>query len=178
MGTPSIAIGLGEYSGGRLRLEGVPQPLNINDRAVVFDGRKIHSSGLFNGDRWSLVLFVHSSWATTSPSMRSKLISLGLPCSPRPSSGVAFPAIGGAPTAEAGVPPEVVRDPPPKGTLEEAQSQAHLMTHVPKNPFCDVCSKAKMQRKQKRRKRPDLFPTVTNVRLLPSSGSKSRVIPS
>ena len=86
---------------------------------------------------------------------------------------------GGAPTAEAGVPPEVVRDPPPKGTLEEAQSQAHLMTHMPKNPFCDVCSKAKMQRRQKRRKkRPSLFPMVNNVRLLPSSGSKSRVITS
>ena len=168
IGTPSIAIGLGDYSGGRLRLEGATQPLNINDRAVVFDGRKIHSSGLFNGDRWSLVLFVHSSWATTSPAMRSRLISLGMPCPPNTSSGVAVPATegipiveaslppddevpidpsGGAPAAEAGVPPEAVRDPPRKGTLEEAQSQAHQMTHMPKNPFCDVCSKAKMQRK-------------------------------
>ncbi len=82
IGTPSIAIGLGDYSGGRLRLEGAIQPLNISDRAVVFDGRKFHSSGLVNGDRWSLVLFVHSSWATTSPDMRSKLISLGMPCPP------------------------------------------------------------------------------------------------
>jgi hypothetical protein len=30
---------------------------------------------------------------------------------------------------------------------EEALSVQHLMTHMPKNPFCDVCSKAKMQAK-------------------------------
>ena len=32
------------------------------------------------------------------------------------------------------------------------------MTHMPKNPFCDVCSKAKMQRKQKRRATSKLVP--------------------
>ena len=58
IGTMSIAIGLGEYSGGRLRIDGAKQPLHKRDRALVFDGRKLHSSGTFNGDRWSLVLFV------------------------------------------------------------------------------------------------------------------------
>ena len=63
-----------------------------------------------------------------------------------------------APAAEAGVSSEVVKDPLPKGTLEEAPSRAHQMTHLPKNPFCDVCSKAKMQRKQQRRRSSKLIP--------------------
>ena len=49
VGTPSIAIGLGDYSGGRLRLEGAQQPLSINDRAVVFDGRKSTPLGCLTG---------------------------------------------------------------------------------------------------------------------------------
>ena len=32
------------------------------------------------------------------------------------------------------------------------------MTHLPKNPYCDVCSKAKMQRRPKRKKVPTLVP--------------------
>ena len=49
IGTPSIAIGLGDYSGGRLRLRGAQQPLDINDRAVVFDGRKYTPLGCLAG---------------------------------------------------------------------------------------------------------------------------------
>ena len=45
----------------------------------------------------------------------------------------------------------VVRDPKPKGTLEEAQFREHRMTQFPKDPFCEVCSKAKTQRTPKRR---------------------------
>ena len=60
-GFPSIAIGLGDYVGGRLRIAGAKQPLHIRDHAVVFDGLETHSSGKFNGDWWSLVLFVHTS---------------------------------------------------------------------------------------------------------------------
>ena len=33
-----------------------------------------------------------------------------------------------------------------------------MMTHLPKNPYCDVCNKAKMQRRQKRKKVPKLVP--------------------
>ena len=82
VGTPSIAIGLGQYDGGRLRVDGAQQPLHIRDHAVVFDGAKLHSSGLFNGDRWSLVLLIHSSWEYTTNAMRQQLIGLGLPCPP------------------------------------------------------------------------------------------------
>ncbi len=38
--------------------------------------------------------------------------------------------------------------PKPKDTLEIAQSREHLMTHLPNNSFCDICSNAKMQRTQ------------------------------
>ena len=29
-------------------------------------------------------------------------------------------------------------------TMEEAKSIRHMLTHVPKNPYCDICTKAKM----------------------------------
>ena len=53
-GYNSIAFGLGAYVGGRLRIHGVKQPLQLHERAVVYDGTQIHSSGVFNGDRWSM----------------------------------------------------------------------------------------------------------------------------
>ena len=38
----------------------------------------------------------------------------------------------------------------------EATSTLHLMTHIPKNPFCDACCRAKMvQRHGRRRHVPD-----------------------
>ncbi len=37
VGTPHIAMGLGDYVGGRLRLDGARPPLNIRDHAVVFN---------------------------------------------------------------------------------------------------------------------------------------------
>ena len=58
------------------------------------------------------------------------------------------------PSGEGGILPadaEHVRGPRPKGTVEEAQSREHMMTRLPKNQFCEVCSKAKIQRKQKRK---------------------------
>ncbi len=54
--------------------------------------------------------------------------------------------MGGVPLAEA----EIVRGPKPKRNGRRGLSREHMMTHLPKNPYCDVCSKAKMQRKQKR----------------------------
>ena len=39
---------------------------------------------------------------------------------------------------------------------DEAVSARHMMTHVPKNPFCKVCQRAKMYRQQARRKDPDI----------------------
>ena len=148
VGTPSIAIGLGDYVGGRLRLEGAKQPLHIRDHAVVFDGTKLHSSGKFNGDRWSLVLFVHSSWETTAKAMRQQLIWARATMSPSGSPTVAVPAVEGVSTSQDGFSSdaaaeaeesaedvEVARDPKPKGTLEEAQPREHQMTRLPKSPL-------------------------------------------
>ena len=36
------------------------------------------------------------------------------------------------------------RDLGEKALRKEAQSKGHLLTHLPKNPYCDVCTKAKM----------------------------------
>ena len=154
VGTPSIAMGLGDCVGGRLRLDGAKQPLNIRDHAVVFNGRNNHPSGIFNGDRWSLVLFVHSSWVDTSPAMKAQLSGFGFPCPPSGPTAVAVPAAVvdselSSPSGDEEVAVEVgvdeVLDPKPKETLEEAESREHRMTHLPKNPHCEVCSKAKVQ---------------------------------
>ncbi len=163
MDISSIAIGLGDYVGGRLRIGGAKQPLHTHNHALVFDGRKPHSSWLSNGDRWSFVLFVHSLWEHVSDAVARQLLELGLPCPPRgptqaaaPATDRAAPAPGGppsdgaedgsanldpdAPAKPAAAEPtddpapeaEVVTGPKPKGTLEEAQSREHQMTHLPK----------------------------------------------
>ena len=44
-GFPSIAIGLGDYVGGRLRLGAAGPKVHIRDHAIVFDGLEAHSSG-------------------------------------------------------------------------------------------------------------------------------------
>ena len=133
---------MGEYVGGRLRLDGAKQPLNIRDHAVIFDGRKIHSSGIFNGDRWSMVLFAHSSWVDVTSAMRAQLLGLGFPCPPIRPTAVAVPAaVVDSALADPIVAEEVaieadeVLDPKPKKTLEEAESREHRMAHLPKNPF-------------------------------------------
>ena len=37
--------------------------------------------------------------------------------------------------------------------MAEAQSLKHRLTHIPKNPFCDICSRGKMLKKRTRRTR-------------------------
>ena len=92
--------------------------------------------------------------------MRQQLLEFGLPCPPAGATKVALPAVEDAQPPQGGVPPIDVEAPPideivdstqPKDTIEVALTGAHQMTHTPKNSHCLVCSKAKMQRKQKRR---------------------------
>ena len=168
-----------------MRVHGAKQPLHIRDHAVEYDGSQVHSSGVVNGDRWSLVLFVQSSWERTSSKQRKQFPDLGFPCPTHSPYEVAVPATaevippqGGLLSDDAAaeaLPPQggvpagvhaddsadevaVVKGPKPPRTLAEAQSREHMMTHLPKNPYCDVCSKAKMQRRQKRKKVPHLVP--------------------
>ena len=44
----------------------------------------------------------------------------------------------------------------------EAFSLKHLLTHLPKNPFCKTCQRAKPQRKQHRRRTKTLGPVPQN----------------
>ena len=39
---------------------------------------------------------------------------------------------------------------------KEALSLEHMLTHVPKNPFCEICLRAKMFKQQARRQDPEL----------------------
>ncbi len=48
-GSLTVCMGIGDYSGGRLRIEGGKQPLNIRGHAVVFKAAPF-TSGTFNGD--------------------------------------------------------------------------------------------------------------------------------
>ena len=68
-----------------------------------------------------------------------------------PQEGLPFPADAagedvGPPYPPGDLPaePEIIGNSKPKRTVEEAQSKEHQMTHLPKNPFCGVCSKAKI----------------------------------
>ena len=36
--------------------------------------------------------------------------------------------------------------------MEEAKSLTHLCAHIPKNPYCTSCMRAKVYQKQKRRR--------------------------
>ena len=44
----------------------------------------------------------------------------------------------------------------------EARSVEHQLTHTPKNPYCDVCARAKMYRQQARRREPDCREVPSN----------------
>ena len=47
---PYIAVGLGDYEGGKLRVDG-SAPTDLRNHAVVFDGLKTHSSSKLIGNR-------------------------------------------------------------------------------------------------------------------------------
>jgi hypothetical protein len=52
---PSYGIGLGNYTGGKLVVEGTPHVLR--NRFVKFDGRKLHYVTPFTGERYTLIYF-------------------------------------------------------------------------------------------------------------------------
>ena len=101
MGYPSIAVGLGDYEGGKLRVEG-SAPTDLRSHAVVFDGLKTHSSSKLNGDRWSLVLCVHASWDKVPAATASELRQYGLPCPPTCQTAAPAPTDGPPLLAKAG----------------------------------------------------------------------------
>jgi hypothetical protein len=54
----SMIIGLGDYTGGELVVEG--QPTDIHNKFVVFDGRKGHWNEDWDGCRYSMIFFTHT----------------------------------------------------------------------------------------------------------------------
>ena len=68
---------------------------------------------------------------------------------PQPSGSELRDGIGNEP--DPGLPEE--RSPEEVNRLKkEAVSTRHLLTHLPKNPFCDACRRAKAKRPQRRQK--------------------------
>jgi hypothetical protein len=139
------------------------------DHAVVFNGFQTHISGQFNGDRWSQVLFVHASWGKASKEAASELRKLGLPCPTENYNGynvappaavdpVSIPEKAGS-SDDPVIEDEVVEEVPAgwisilRGSAEEARTMDRLLTHLSKNPHCEVCAKANVQRTSKRKKR-------------------------
>ena len=55
---PSYIIGLGNYDGGDLVIEG--KEISIKNKWVQFDGRKAHWTNPFNGTRYSIIYFTHT----------------------------------------------------------------------------------------------------------------------
>lgn len=51
----SLAIGLGDYTGGNLYIDGVPT--DIRYKPVIFDGAKEHWTDEFDGERYSLIYY-------------------------------------------------------------------------------------------------------------------------
>ena len=131
-------------------------------KTVVAYGLTTHSSSKFNGDSQSLVFFTHASWASVSKTLAHQLRNPGLDCPETfnhavPAEGIdpdAEPEGPGALPARAGgsevviVPPEAEEIRNTKAELAKVRDQ--LMTHRPKGLSCQVCAKAKIQRRQKR----------------------------
>ena len=68
---PSLIIGLGKYTGGQLLVEKT-QKFNIRNKFVSFDGRLLHETPPFEGERYSLVFFrIKSSHKKASAAKRS-----------------------------------------------------------------------------------------------------------
>ena len=82
---PSLILGLGPYEGGELVINNVP--VNINNQALVFDGKHEHSSRPFSGERWTVVAYHHRYTGALPPSVAKQLEDLGFKAS---SSGPAW----------------------------------------------------------------------------------------
>ena len=71
-------IALGEFTGGELILNG--EKINIRDKWFDFIGTDLHSTAPFEGERYSLVYFIHDVWKVEEAKpIGIKLINLGIP---------------------------------------------------------------------------------------------------
>jgi hypothetical protein len=71
-------IALGDFEGGELNIEGAGD-INIRNNWYDFDGRILHSTKPFVGERYSLVYFTHLSWRSPEgEDVGRRLIALGV----------------------------------------------------------------------------------------------------
>ena len=101
---PSIILALGEFKGGQVwaydpsglemrevtrKLRGFPDVqigeklpgkiISIHNKPFKFDGTLPHATESFEGERYSLVFFVHRSWRRAAPAVVRELRDLGFP---------------------------------------------------------------------------------------------------
>ena len=69
---PSVITSVGMHTGGELVVGGTP--IDIHNRFVQFDGKVEHYNEMYDGERYSIIWFVHSSFRSVDA---SKLIALG-----------------------------------------------------------------------------------------------------
>ena len=69
---PSIITSVGMHTGGELVVGGIP--IDIHNRIVQFSGKVEHYNEMYDGERYSIIWFVHSSFRSVDV---SKLIALG-----------------------------------------------------------------------------------------------------
>jgi len=72
-------IALGNYTGGGLKVESISDDIDIHNKWFDFDGRLLHQTNIFAGERYSLVYFTHSAWRIAALNLVRKLISLSVP---------------------------------------------------------------------------------------------------
>ena len=83
VGGRSRIIGLGDYDGGELRLRAddattaEAQLLDVKQRWLDFDGTLRHETAPFEGERYSLIYFVHDTALHVDSADRQPLLDLG-----------------------------------------------------------------------------------------------------
>lgn len=74
---PSLATALGEFTGGKLQLDG-SDDLDMRNKWVIFNGNTPHSVRPFQGERYSLVAYTCDHYDDAAASTRRTLRGLGL----------------------------------------------------------------------------------------------------
>ena len=73
---PSMIFAVGSYTGGEFEIEG-HSPFSILGRAAIIDGKCRHRAHPFQGERWSIIAFMHHRAAEVTPTQRADLLNLG-----------------------------------------------------------------------------------------------------
>ena len=72
----SAIVAIGQFTGGRLWVHGRDY-LDAQHQLVRFSGNEPHFTESFDGERYSIVFYVHRSFPRVSPEDRAYLLSLG-----------------------------------------------------------------------------------------------------